>query len=174
MRDSGRGRGHSAGEWIATGHLVTTRIAREGQSPLHGTIAVASDATSRGLDNAVLIAAAPNLLAAARAVLAWASAAGDHGGNPYCKGFVKLAELAVAKHEGRAPEAWALGAAPRVDEVAREAFADGYRDGRADALLGFTSEYARAAAAGINPHPYSVDYWKGYSQAQRDHERGEG
>jgi hypothetical protein len=34
-------------------------------------------------------------LAACRAVLAWARTPGDHGGNPYCKDFVKLARKAL-------------------------------------------------------------------------------
>ena len=50
--------------------------------------------------NANLIAAAPDLLEVADAVLEWARAPGEHGGNPYCKEFVRLAEKAKAKAEG--------------------------------------------------------------------------
>lgn len=49
----------------------------------------------------------PAAIAACRAVLAWASAPGDHGGNPYSKPHVKAAERALAAHEGRAVEDWA-------------------------------------------------------------------
>jgi hypothetical protein len=44
---------------------------------------------------------------ACKMALLWASTPGNHGGNPYTKTFVKCAELAVAKYEGREPEEWA-------------------------------------------------------------------
>lgn len=44
------------------------------------------------------------LLAACRAVMEWAKTPGEHGGNPYCKEFVKLADLAIAKATGEKPE----------------------------------------------------------------------
>lgn len=47
--------------------------------------------------------AAPDLLAAAKAVLEWAEAPGNHGGNPYGHRFVRLAEAAITKAEGNAP-----------------------------------------------------------------------
>jgi len=47
--------------------------------------------------NARLIAAAPELLGACHAVLDWAKAPGNHGGNPYCKDFVKAAEAAIRR-----------------------------------------------------------------------------
>lgn len=50
--------------------------------------------------DARLIAAAPDLLEACKSVLTWASIGGDHGGNPYCKDFVRLAQAAIEKAEG--------------------------------------------------------------------------
>lgn len=49
--------------------------------------------------NASLVAAAPEMNEAVQAVLEWAKAPGDHGGNPYCKKFVQLAQKAAAKIE---------------------------------------------------------------------------
>lgn len=46
------------------------------------------------------------------AALAWAAEPGDHGGNPYGKEFVQLAERALAALHGREAEAWAT-ARPR-------------------------------------------------------------
>ena len=43
----------------------------------------------------------PELLKACQAVLDWAKTPQNHGGNPYLKGFVKLAQVAVDKAEGR-------------------------------------------------------------------------
>ena len=50
--------------------------------------------------NARLIAAAPDMYEALRAVVAWCETPQDHGGNPYCKKFVHLAQDALAKAEG--------------------------------------------------------------------------
>ena len=49
--------------------------------------------------NALLIAAAPELLEVCEAVMLWAKT-GNHGGNPYCNNFVKLAEEAIKKAGG--------------------------------------------------------------------------
>lgn len=58
-----------------------------------------------GGTNAAFIVRAVNahdeLVSACKSVSEWASEPGDHGGNPYCKQFVKLAEAALAKAEGR-------------------------------------------------------------------------
>ena len=40
-------------------------------------------------------------LQVAHAVLAWARKPGDHGGNPYCKKFVQLAQAKVARGESK-------------------------------------------------------------------------
>ena len=58
---------------------------------------------SETLPNLHLMKAAPDLLEVADAVLEWARAPGEHGGNPYCKEFVRLAEKAKAKVEGGTP-----------------------------------------------------------------------
>jgi hypothetical protein len=50
--------------------------------------------------NAHLIAAAPDLLKACEAAMTWAKTPGNHGGNPYCHDFIKLAEQAIAKTKG--------------------------------------------------------------------------
>ena len=46
--------------------------------------------------------AAPDLLAACEAVIAWASTPGDHGGNPYLHAFVKWADTAIKQARGEA------------------------------------------------------------------------
>ena len=51
----------------------------------------------RRVTNGLLIAAAPDLLAAAEAGLEWARIGQDHGGNPYTKQFVRLATAAIEK-----------------------------------------------------------------------------
>ena len=56
--------------------------------------------------NARLIAAAPDMELACRAALVWANTPGEHGGNPYCKDFVKLAMIALNKIDGRPPAEW--------------------------------------------------------------------
>jgi hypothetical protein len=50
--------------------------------------------------DAELIAAAPDLLEACKAVEEWARTGQDHGGNPYFKKFVKLSMAAVEKAQG--------------------------------------------------------------------------
>ncbi len=45
--------------------------------------------------NARLITASPLLLEVCQAVLEWAKAPGNHGGNPYMHKFVELAEQAI-------------------------------------------------------------------------------
>lgn len=52
--------------------------------------------------DALLIAAAPDLLEACQAVLEWARTGQDHGGNPYFKPMVKLAQAALLKATGEA------------------------------------------------------------------------
>ena len=49
--------------------------------------------------NARLIAAAPALLEACKAVMEWAKTPVNHGGNPYYKTFVRQAEAAIALAE---------------------------------------------------------------------------
>lgn len=41
------------------------------------------------------------LVEACKEVLLWAKTPGNHGGNPYCMEFVKKAEKALAKAEGK-------------------------------------------------------------------------
>lgn len=45
----------------------------------------------------------PGLVEVCEAVVAWAKAPGDHGGNPYCKRFVWLAEQALVKAKANQP-----------------------------------------------------------------------
>ena len=88
---------HSKGPW---------RVGTEGFRIYSGASAVAevpglySHVPQIAEANARLIAAAPGLLEAAEAVLEWAKTPGDHGGNPYCKEFVRLAEAAVQAAKG--------------------------------------------------------------------------
>ena len=56
-----------------------------------------------------LIAAAPELYDVALAILEWAAAPGEHGGNPYTKQVVKMAERVVAAVEDRPAEDWSGG-----------------------------------------------------------------
>ena len=53
-----------------------------------------------------LIKAAPDLLAACHAAVTWAETPGDHGGNPWCKDFVKLADAAVRQADGATFSHW--------------------------------------------------------------------
>lgn len=47
--------------------------------------------------NASCISAVPDFIKACESVVLWAKTSGNHGGNPYCKEFVKLARIALAK-----------------------------------------------------------------------------
>lgn len=58
-------------------------------------------------DDAHIIASAPAALRACYAVLLWAKTGCEHGGNPYLKEFVRLAERAIAQRERREPESYA-------------------------------------------------------------------
>lgn len=67
----------------------------------HGYDTAEKDAAYRaaGVETAQALAAVPEMLATVRAVLAWAKAPGNHGGNPYGHEFVKLAQAAADRLE---------------------------------------------------------------------------
>ena len=87
---------HTPGPWVVAEHTrdILTEPWGEGTGQHEVAMSVDSDA------NATLIAAAPDLLEVADAVLEWAKTPGEHGGNPYFKEFVRLAVKAKVKAEG--------------------------------------------------------------------------
>ena len=74
-------------------------------------------------------------IAVAQAVLEWARTPGDHGGNPYCKEFVKLAQRALpdgipADLQDAAAEVAERYSGEEMDQFERDAGAvPGFREG---------------------------------------------
>ncbi len=93
---------HTPGPWKRLGGVCGGQGIAAAKDPGWGVLLTVYGADAEeGQANVSLIAAAPRLLATAKAVLQWARTPGDHGGNPYCKEFVKLAEQAVQEAEAK-------------------------------------------------------------------------
>lgn len=91
---------HTPGPWRVRLHWTTHRSLKRPEvlGPPHkdgGDYAPICDVDTDA--NALLIAAAPDLLAACHAVMLWASTPGNHGGNPYCMKHVQACRDALLK-----------------------------------------------------------------------------
>lgn len=90
---------HTAGEWHYDGvwALVLNADGREIAAIHAGDTGSQRFTRAECVANGELIAAAPEFAEACREVMVWAHAPSDHGGNPYCKQFVIMAEAALRK-----------------------------------------------------------------------------
>ena len=101
-RKGGKAMKHTPGPWercalhVAKGNIVVASCYKDNDT----SVMQRPKGNGECLANARLIAAAPDLLEACKAVLLWAKTPGNHGGNPYCHEFVKLAVSAIKKAEG--------------------------------------------------------------------------